>query len=620
MKLLDPLAGLAGLAVAAIVALYFLRARRPAHRVSSTLWWQPLTLDRQAAVPWQRLRPSWLLALQVLAACLVVAALLQPALASARALTGQTIVVIDTSETMQATDVAPSRFSAAVSDARALVDRLGPHALMTLVSMDASPSVLATSEGQRQPLLDALRQLRPTNGPADLQEALQVAVAAAGPRATGTRLILLSDGITEPLDEPVALPFPIEYRLIGASRENVGITALDVVPSMPGQSAPGQSAVAHVQDFGQERARTTVEMTADGRLSGAQAVQIPPGGGQDVTFPVPTGASYVEVALLPHDDLAIDDTAIAIASPPRKIRVLLVSTGDVFLQEALALRPDVEVSTEKPSAWAPGQASSPAVDMFVFDGFVPPSLPQHTPFLVVGPPPDRLLGAGAPVAPGPLLPAETDDPLLYDVDLSDVRTALSADLAGSRFGKVVISGTSGPVLMVRDAGTTSPAAALLGIYLHDSDLVLRSAFPVLVTHLSELLAPATVPAPGQSPGAAVTLGPGPGADQVTVTRPDGHSDVLPAAADKAGTMLFTDTSEVGLYRVAVLRHNGSRQVDYLAVNALGTPIAPQHDLEVSGAPAAALPATSLYQALWPAFAAVALVLLLLEWVVYHRAR
>jgi Ca-activated chloride channel homolog len=616
---LEPLAGVAALSLAAIVALYFLKARRPARPVSSTLWWRPIVLDRQAAVPWQRLRPSWLLALQALAAILVIGALLRPALVSAQALAGQTILVIDNSETMQATDVAPSRLAVAVSDARALVNRLGPHARMTLIAMGPNPVVIASSVGQRQPLIQALDQLNPTDGQADLQDALQLAVASAGPKPASTRLIIVSDGITEPLTEPVTLPFPVQYKRVGVSDENAAITALNIVPGVTGESA-----VAHIENFGQEPAHLTAEMFADGRLSDAQATELSGGGSQDITFAVPPGTSYVRVTILPGDDLVADDSAVAVTSPPRKVRVLLVTKGDLFLKKALELRSDVTLTTEAPSAWRQAQASSPEVDLFVFDGFVPPDLPAHSPYLVVGPPPDRQLGSGRPVVPGQLLPAEANDPLLYDVDLSDVDVAATADLQRSTFGTVVISSPAGPVLMVRDGGPSEPPAALLGVYLHDSDLVLRAAFPILVNHLSELLAPNAVPALSQEPGTPVTLAPGPGAREVLVTRPDGHTDLVAGGrsgiAASGGTLLFSDTGEIGLYRVTVLGPGPARQASYLAVNAPGTGIAPQQQLDVTGAKGEALASASLYQGLWTVIAVAALVVLALEWLVYHRAR
>jgi len=579
--------------------------------VGSTLWWRPINLDRQAAVPWQKLRPSWLLALQLLAAALVVGALLQPAFATAQALSGQTIVIIDTSETMQATDVAPSRFGKAVAEARSLVAELGQHARMTLITMGPTAAVIASSDGQRQPLLDALDHLEPSAGAADLQDALQLAVAAAGPKTTGTELFVLSDGITEPLPEPVTLPFPVQYKEIGASGENVGVTALNVLPGLDGLSAD-----ARLQNYGQIAANVTVEMAANGRLLGARALELPGGGGQDVTFDVPPGTLYVQVTLLPHDDLAVDQTAVAVASAPSKLKVLLVTTGDVFLQDALSLRPDVQVVTEAPSAWRPAQALSPSIDLFVFDGFVPAPLPASAPYLIVGPPPDRALGSGPPVSPGPLLPAEADDPLLYDVDLADVSVALSADLSTSNFGQVVITSALGPVLMVREATASSPAAAVLGVYPHSSDLVLRDAWPVLLAHLSELLAPGTVLQPSEPPGATVNLQPGPSALAVLVTRPDGHVDRLALSAAGA---LFSDTSETGLYRVSVLGAGGTTGTSYFAVNPVGTPIQPQQSLDVAGAPTHSVVKAPLYHDLWPALALAALLALMVEWAVYFRA-
>ena len=479
--------------------------------------------------------------------------------------------------------------------------------------------MIASTVGQRQPLLQALDQLKPTNGQADLQDALQLAVASAGPRTSSTRLIVLSDGIAEPLTEPVTLPFPVQYRKIGISSENYAITSLSVVPGVTGDSA-----VAHVQDFGQQPARLTVEMFADSHLTDAQVTRLSPGGGQDVTFAVPQGTNYVKVTLLPNDDLVADDSATAVASPPRKVRVLLVTSGDVFLQKALQLRPDLTLTTEPPAAWHRQQASTPGVDLFVFDGFVPPVLPPHSPYLVVGPPPDRRLGSGRPIVPGQLLPAEANNPLLYDVDLSNVEVAEASDLEGSSFGTVVIASPAGPVLMVRAGGPSAPPAAVLGVYLHDSDLVLRTAFPILIDHLSEFLAPNAVPALSQQPGTPVTLAPGPGAGLVVVTRPDGHADKLfagrPNLAANGGTVLFTDTGEVGLYRVSVRGRGVPPQSSYIAVNAPGTAIAPQPQINVTGATGEALASASLYQGLWRIIAVAALVVLALEWLVYHRAR
>jgi hypothetical protein len=66
MNFLTPLAFALAALLPVIVALYFLKLRREKQRVSSTYLWRTLVRDAAANAPWQRLRPNWLLLLQLL--------------------------------------------------------------------------------------------------------------------------------------------------------------------------------------------------------------------------------------------------------------------------------------------------------------------------------------------------------------------------------------------------------------------------------------------------------------------------------------------------------------------------------------------------------------------------
>ena len=82
MTLLAPadaiVAGVAGGLL--LVLLYILRLRRRPMRVSTILHWPKAAVDAQANEPFQRLRPSWLMALQALAIALLALAAGRPAL------------------------------------------------------------------------------------------------------------------------------------------------------------------------------------------------------------------------------------------------------------------------------------------------------------------------------------------------------------------------------------------------------------------------------------------------------------------------------------------------------------------------------------------------------------
>src|SRR5215470_17870739 len=133
VELLLPLAGLALLALPAIVLLYFLKVRRPEVRVSTLMFWRPYVADRQANAPWQRLRPSLLLLLQLLAALVLALGLMRPGLIGAAGVDSTTVVMIDATPSMESSDVGPSRFGAAVEHARSLAGQLAPGQQMAIV-------------------------------------------------------------------------------------------------------------------------------------------------------------------------------------------------------------------------------------------------------------------------------------------------------------------------------------------------------------------------------------------------------------------------------------------------------------------------------------------------------
>src|SRR2546428_12405595 len=104
MSFLAPAAAVLALTLPAIVALYFLKIRRPTRIVPALHLWPNQIRDRQANVPWQRLRPSWLLFLQLLAAAGLVAAAGQPAPPARAAPAPPSHRLIEPFASMQATD------------------------------------------------------------------------------------------------------------------------------------------------------------------------------------------------------------------------------------------------------------------------------------------------------------------------------------------------------------------------------------------------------------------------------------------------------------------------------------------------------------------------------------
>src|SRR5215217_6135125 len=110
--------GLLALIPPAILALYFLKLRRQPLAVPSTYLWSRAIEDLHVNSLWQRLRQSLLLFLQLLLIALIAFTLLRPGWQGTKLLGHRIIFMIDTSASMAATDVGPSRLDHAKQQAK----------------------------------------------------------------------------------------------------------------------------------------------------------------------------------------------------------------------------------------------------------------------------------------------------------------------------------------------------------------------------------------------------------------------------------------------------------------------------------------------------------------------
>jgi len=601
MEFLLPLAGLALLTIPAIVLLYFLKVRRPEVRVSSLLFWRPYVADRQANAPWQRLRPSMLLLLQLLAALVLAIGLMRPGLIGAAGVDSTTVVMIDASPTMEATDVNPSRFGAAVDRARSLAGQLAPGQQMAIILLGDHATLLAAPTGDPALLRAALDRAQPSGSAGDFAEGISLANSILLGRPGGS-IIMFSDGHSQAPTSPPRVGAPFTYVSVGSTGENAAIQTMS-------RSGNG-SVFLRLANYGRSARDLKVEMRADGRLVDVLPVKLEGNTTSDVTWNrLSTSTQVLEAKLTPDDALGLDDTAwLVIAEPPHH-PVLLVTSENGFLQQALKLRQGLDVTAVKPADYKPGK-----YDLVIFDGFVPPGkLPEPAllinPTVGLGPAP-----VGPQIDPGGVQPADVRDPLLRDVSLKDVHVQSAASLKVPTGWRTVISAAAGPLLVVREG---DPRDALLTFDLHHSDLPLRAAFPILVNNLLDYLLPGGFENQVFTPGQSVTLIAEPGARYADVTGPDGRSSRLTPPFSP-----FTGTDLPGVYQVRQQLASGSRlsrfvvQLQDPALSRISPGAAPL--IQAADRPSGVLPRGTLE--IWPWLAAAALLALVAEWFVFLRGR
>src|SRR3989442_14262493 len=217
MSFLSPLAFALMALVLPLVRLYCLKIRRREWRVPSLLLWDPSLRDREASAFFQRLQRDPLLILQILALLALAIALARPAATVMGEGARKVVVVLDTSASMKAHDVGPSRFDAARAEAVQLVRRLGEGAEVMIIETGVQPKVTAALGRDRQRALTALGQAQAPDLPTRLGEAARTvhALVMADPPA---EIHAFTAGPFAP-PPGLALPVPL-MRWVAAARRS----------------------------------------------------------------------------------------------------------------------------------------------------------------------------------------------------------------------------------------------------------------------------------------------------------------------------------------------------------------------------------------------------------------
>lgn len=665
---LAPTAGLIAASVATplLLLFYFLKLRRRPVRVSSTLLWFDAAHDLQANTPFRWLRVSWLLFLQLaLLLCLIVA-FARPAIDAPRSDSDRVILLLDCSASMNAKDGAGqaggagrasvgerSRLDEAKDRAIELVDRLSDRTQVLVIAFAAQARTEINFTRDRAAVRRAIRDVRPSDQPADLAAAMRVVqafVASGSEDESGTapRVVLLSDGgATErPGEAPAAVGnVAFEFVRVGpapdAARDNAGIVALAARREIENPSS--------VRVF--VRMENTLDRDVEGaltcRLDGAvvevAAIRIPgasensPGqSARTFTMDAPRGGLIV-LSWSRNDLLETDNTAALVLAPPGAPRIVLVQpnapsdTLDYLPLDALTTLEPRELrsitSAEYERLAAGGEWAG--FDLVVFDRVRPSTLP---------PIPSISFGAALPIAGLTVAPFEPEDPagaptrfafwlrahpVMRYANLANVpvRTPLRLVLppddarAGGRpiRSEVLASGGSGPLLAQIDTGGVQ--RILVAFELGESLWWRDPSFPIFMRNAVETLTLRGDDSTARlfTTALPVSVRPAPGASEVRVSGP---IDLVRQVPPDAATVPLGVLDRVGVYRVS----GAAPGEDLLTVNLLNpreSAVRTEQAVRIAGRSASAgTLATAAPREVWHWFVLAALALLCIEWTLF----
>lgn len=623
MNFLAPLAFALVALLPIIVALYFLKLRRTEQRVSSTYLWKTLVRDTAANAPWQRLKPNLLLLLQLLFLIALIAALARPFVWGSTAASSHLILVLDTSASMRATDAPPTRLAQAIVQARRLIENLPDGARVTVIDAGASVRVPVSGAADKAAAFRAVEALQAGPGGTDMGSALTLAatIAENEPEA---ELVLLSDGHFT-LPENIAVPSRAQFISIGSGRNNQAFGSFTVASQGGGKAL---SAFVQLLNFSdQTTTRRLVLRNEKGQLVTARDVVFEPNKAQVITLTdLPPEAESFMAQLEGADFLATDDSAWAVVPLRDRAEVRVLTSGNRFLETALALLPGIQVTTIKPTdaLTATTTANLPPA-LTILDSTIPTGTLPAGNLLFIAPPQatDYFSVTGRIEAPVPLS-VSADDPLTRYVDLRDVAIQDAVRIFLPPWGRAVLveRTTGAPLLIVGEAD--GRRVGILGFDLRHSDLPLRVAFPLLMANLVDTLIPggaAGIPR-NVEPNRPLTIAVAPETTAVLVRAPNGNETTLTV---QKGRALFEGTTQTGAYIVSTRDAQGqTAPLGRFAVNAFNpneSNISPRANLQLGNSDTPTnIELPRARSEWWTPLAWLALIVLVGEWLLAYRGQ
>ncbi|MFQ5521944.1 MAG: hypothetical protein ACE5FK_11130, partial [Candidatus Methylomirabilia bacterium] len=478
---------------------------------------------------------------------------------------------------------------------------------MMVIEAGTQPRVLAPFTRERDRAIQAIKAARARDIPTRVTEAIGTAKSLTG-QDSRLAIHVFTDGAfpraTEELKDS-----RINWVGVGERNENVGITNLAIRKTYFG--AFDYEAFLSVVNFSGDSQTFTFLLELDDRPITKQSLTLKAHVRRQLVLPFSHQDGGVVAARLDVvDDLAADNVAYAVIPPPRQIRVLLVSEGNLFLEKSLRVDPQVALEVRSAEAY---QGEMEGFDVVVLDSVSPSRLGGGRFVLVNSAPPDVPIEVLGRMKQPIIMDWERSHPILRHVDLSKVVIEEALRVRPLAAGKALVEAVGGPLLYALEEPRRK--AVFVGFDLFQSDLPLRVAFPLIISNSLRWLHPAGLDQSSLQirAGEPILLPVEHGVDTVSIKGPSGRRGEV---AVTRGVVNVTGTDEVGVYTVATA--NGETSVAVNLVNAEESDLTPRLLPPPAAGARAVTPAVPVQRELWPLFVLLAALILGLEGLLFWR--
>ncbi|MDA3811856.1 MAG: VWA domain-containing protein [Spirochaetaceae bacterium] len=459
-----------------IILLHIILRRMEKHEIASIFIWKKIKRKRKYSFP-----TFLILLIQILIICAFVLSLADISVPFTLKLRKEnTVLIIDNSASMNVIEDGKSRLDDAREKAINVIKSSSGEIM--IITSSYPPQIIHSYSNNRVELINSINSIKRSELSNGIEEAMKIASASVTPNGS---IIMISDGAFNYVPSETD-----NFKFIRAGKEekyNLGITDFNLREK---GFKDAYELYMTISNFSDKIVPYRLELhRGDNILENIQS-EILSGEVKQLIFDIDSPPENEIFAELKVDDLLLSDNrASAYISSYKRKKILLITPGNFFLEKALYSLPDISIEKYTgmlesdtldnvyTSSGIPVQKIPENFDVVIFDRIPPPQRDESGRFIYIDIIPSGIRSEQNKVTPQ-AVSINKNHPVLSSVDFNNV-TILKAwpPLSGPQIDELVSGGNTG-LLYIMDSKYLK--FVYLPFDLTDSDLPLRSTFPILI--------------------------------------------------------------------------------------------------------------------------------------------
>ncbi|HIL71193.1 MAG TPA: VWA domain-containing protein [Verrucomicrobia bacterium] len=469
-----------------LILFYLIRSRLRTKAATTLLFWNQLSPKVHNSPLWRRLRKWLSLLLQILFLLLLILALSRPLPWWQSSEKQSLVLVLDPSPSMAAREGNTTRWE----NARKLVDRritqMSFFDEAALILATDPPQVLSGLTSRKSLLRDALESAELTIADQDVRPALELASDLAGEEHPD-QVVLFTDGVWDSKPDKTLLE-SIRIHQVGDAVGNTGITIFAIRRSLV--SSGDYHLIAEVEHSGDRPVSGSLELFQDDRLIDAIPLGLKPGEVWKRQWEARSQQKSrftVRLEGFETDDFLLDNQAEVEMNPLKTVRIDLVSEATGFLEAVLNSLNQVEWRRiDRTGISAESTNTNANAGLRIYYNSAPTDEYKDIPSLLIHPQTNGFWGVFQETIDKPIVSDwKREGDSMRFVDFSSIRLNKFSLYDPAPGNEVFVESFGRPIIFGR--WDESRKWMVLPFDLTESDLVLRTAFPILIGNLVQSL-------------------------------------------------------------------------------------------------------------------------------------